>query len=128
MPPRQEGPALTGGLGTGLQSFSPAFMAITSVTVEKLQRLVPSFEDACARPEGVLRRPPSCLDAPRTLATEDVIGINSDSLHLCQKSYLFCMAQAKFDNGCGTLQNVAGDRVPLDHLLAGDSDLLDNDA
>jgi hypothetical protein len=41
---------------------------------------------------------------------------------------MFCMAQAKFDNGCGTLQSVADDRVPLDHLLAGGRDLLDNDA
>jgi hypothetical protein len=78
MPPTQEGPTLAGGLCTGLQSFSPAFLAITSVTVEKLQRLVPSFEAACASTEGVLRRPPSCLDAPRTLATDDLIGINSD--------------------------------------------------
>src|SRR4029453_3097973 len=38
------------------------------------------------------------------------------------------MAQAQLDNRCGTLQSVAGDRVPLDHLLAADSDLLDNDA
>src|SRR5438128_965441 len=38
------------------------------------------------------------------------------------------MAQAQLDNGCGTLQSVAGDRVPLDHLLAADSDLLGNDA
>jgi hypothetical protein len=77
MPPRQEGPALAGGLCTALQSFSPAFLAFTSVTVEKLQRLVPSFEAACASPEGVLRGPPSCVDAPRTLATDDLIGINS---------------------------------------------------
>jgi hypothetical protein len=78
MPPRQEGPALAGGLCTCLQSFSPAFRAITSVTVEKLQCPVSSFEAACASTEGVLRRPPSCLDAPRTLATDDLIGINSD--------------------------------------------------
>ena len=77
MPPRQEGPALAGGLCTGLQSFSPAFLAFTSVTVEKLQRLVPSFEAACASTEGVVRGPLSCLDAPRTLATDDLIGINS---------------------------------------------------
>src|SRR5215813_5792995 len=77
MPPRQEGPALAGELCTGLQSFSPAFLAIASLTVEKLQRLVPPFEAACASTEGVLRRPPSCLDAPRTLATDDLIGINS---------------------------------------------------
>jgi hypothetical protein len=38
------------------------------------------------------------------------------------------MAQAQLDNGCGTLQSVAGDRVPRDHLWAADSDLLDNDA
>ena len=77
MPPRQEGSALAGGLCTGLQSFSPAFLAFTSVTVEKLQRLVPSLEATCASPEGVLRGPPSCLDAPRTLATDNLIGINS---------------------------------------------------
>ena len=38
------------------------------------------------------------------------------------------MTQAQLDNGCGTLQSGVGDRVPLDHLLAADSDLLDNDA
>ncbi len=38
------------------------------------------------------------------------------------------MAQPQLDNGCETLQSVAGKRVPLDHLLATDSDLLDNDA
>ena len=38
------------------------------------------------------------------------------------------MAQSQLDNGGGTLQRVAGDRVPRDHLLAADSDLLDNDA
>src|SRR5215510_7387619 len=37
------------------------------------------------------------------------------------------MAQSQLDNGCGTLQSVAGDRVPLDHLLAADSDLLNDD-
>jgi len=67
MPPKQEGPALAGGLCIGLQSFSPAFLAITSVPAEQLQYLVPSFEVACASTEGVLRRPPSCLDVPRTL-------------------------------------------------------------
>jgi hypothetical protein len=77
MPPRQEGSTLAGGLCTGLQSFSPAFLATTSVTVEKLQRLVPSFEAACASTEGVLRRPPSYLDAPRTQAADHLIGINS---------------------------------------------------
>jgi hypothetical protein len=49
-------------------------------------------------------------------------------LYFLQQGYLFCMAQAQLDNGCGTLQSVAGERVPLDHLLAADSDLLDNDA
>jgi hypothetical protein len=38
------------------------------------------------------------------------------------------MALPQFDHGGGTLQSVAGDRVPLDHLLAADSDLLNNDA
>jgi hypothetical protein len=38
------------------------------------------------------------------------------------------MAQSQLSNGCGTLQSVAGDRVTLDHLLAADSDLFDNDA
>ena len=78
MPPRQEGPALAGGLCAGLQSFSPAFLAFTSVTVEKLQRLVPSFEATCASTEGVVRGPLSCLDVPRALATDDLIGINSN--------------------------------------------------
>ena len=94
MPPRQEGPALAGGLCTGLQFFSPAFLAFTSVTVEKLQRLVPSFEAACASTEGVVRGPLSCLDVPRALATDDLIGINlmvnplrvfrsANTAHLC---------------------------------------------
>ena len=38
------------------------------------------------------------------------------------------MAQSQLSNGGGTLNIVAGDRVPLEHLLAVDSDLLDNDA
>ena len=42
----KEAPALTGGPCTGLQSCPPAFRAITSVTVDELQRLVPSFEAA----------------------------------------------------------------------------------
>ena len=46
MPPRQEDPALPGGLGTGLQSFSPAFLALTRVTVDELPRLVPPCEAA----------------------------------------------------------------------------------
>ena len=49
-------------------------------------------------------------------------------LYFFQQSYLFCMAQSQLSNGGWTLQSVAGDRVPLDHLLAADSDLLDNDA
>ena len=51
-----------------------------------------------------------------------------DILHLCQQLYLLCMAQSQLSNACWTLQSVAGDRVTLDHLLAADSDLLDNDA
>ncbi len=70
MPPRQERPALAGGLGTGLQPFSPAFLALTRVTGEKLARLVPSFEAACASTESVLRRPP--LHIPRMSATQSM--------------------------------------------------------
>jgi hypothetical protein len=49
-------------------------------------------------------------------------------LYFLQQGYLFCMAQAQRSNGCGTPQSVTGDRVPLDHFLAADSDLLNNDA
>ena len=38
------------------------------------------------------------------------------------------MAQSQLSNGGGTLNIVAGDRVPLDHLLTADGDLFDNDA
>jgi hypothetical protein len=37
---------LAGGLGTGLQSCPPAFLAIISRIVDKLQHLVPSCEAA----------------------------------------------------------------------------------
>src|SRR5262249_62067524 len=52
----KEAPALTGGPCTGLQSCLPTFRAITSVTVDALQRLVPSFEAA-------LRALMACCDA-----------------------------------------------------------------
>jgi hypothetical protein len=39
-------PALAGGPCTGLQSCPPAFLALISVTVDELQRLVSSFEAA----------------------------------------------------------------------------------
>jgi hypothetical protein len=42
----KEAPALAGGPCTGLPSFPPVFLALTSVTVGKLQRLIPSFEAA----------------------------------------------------------------------------------
>src|SRR5215470_7516969 len=48
-------------------------------------------------------------------------------LYFFQQGYLFCMAQSQLSNGGRTLNIVAGDRVPLDHLLAADGDLLDND-
>src|SRR4030095_10442088 len=49
-------------------------------------------------------------------------------LYSFQKGYLLCMVQSQLSNGGGTLHIVAGDCVPLDHLLAADSDLLDNNA
>ena len=42
----KEAPALAGGPCTGLQSCPPACLALNSVTVEELQRLVSSFEAA----------------------------------------------------------------------------------
>src|SRR2546421_11215178 len=42
----KEAPALAGGPCTGLQSCPPACLALISVTVEELQRLVSSFEAA----------------------------------------------------------------------------------
>src|SRR4051812_42769518 len=41
-----EAPALAGGPCTGLQSCPPAFLALISVTVDELQRLVSSCEAA----------------------------------------------------------------------------------
>jgi hypothetical protein len=42
----KEAPAPAGGPCTGLQSCPPAFLALISVTVDELQRLVSSFEAA----------------------------------------------------------------------------------
>ena len=42
----KEAPALAGGPCTGLQSCPPAFLALISVTVDELQRLVSSCEAA----------------------------------------------------------------------------------
>src|SRR5262249_21355948 len=52
----QEAPALAGGPCSGLQPCPPAFLAIISVTVDELQRLVASFEAA-------LQAQMACCDA-----------------------------------------------------------------
>jgi hypothetical protein len=44
---------MAGGPCTGLQSRPPAFLDIPSVTVDALQRLVPSFEAALHVPMGL---------------------------------------------------------------------------
>src|SRR5215208_6509872 len=46
MPPRQGGPRAGGGPCPGLRSCPPAFLALTSVTVDELPRLVPPCEVA----------------------------------------------------------------------------------
>jgi hypothetical protein len=51
-----EAPALAGGPCTDLQSCPPAFLAISSVTVHALQRLVSSFE-------AVLQAQMACCNA-----------------------------------------------------------------
>ena len=43
---------MAGGQVTGLQSLPPAFLDIPSVTVDALQRLVPSCEAALHVPRG----------------------------------------------------------------------------
>ena len=73
----KEVPALAGGPCTGLQSCPPAFLAPIRVTVDAWQRLVSSYEAACASTDGGLRRSPAFPDAPHTLATASLIGINS---------------------------------------------------
>jgi hypothetical protein len=45
-----------------------------------------------------------------------------------QPSSLCWMAQSQRSKGGGTLQSVAGDRVPLAHLVTADGDLVDHEA
>ena len=74
---------MPGGPCTGLQSRPPAFLDIPSVTVDALQRLVPSFEAALHVPMG-LCSPSRFPGAPHTLAPDNLIGINSfhvDQVH-----------------------------------------------
>ena len=73
----QEAPSRAGGPCTGLQSCPPAFLVITRMTVDEVQHLIPSCEAALHAQRGVLLRPPSFPDAPPTLATDSLIGINS---------------------------------------------------
>ena len=72
----KEAPTIAGGQFTGLQSRPPAFLDIPRVTVDGLQRLVPSFE-AAWHVHGGRCSPPEFPDTPHILAADGLIGINS---------------------------------------------------
>jgi hypothetical protein len=68
---------IAGGPCTGLQSRLPAFLALTRVTGDEWQRLVPSLGGRVVSTDDMLRRPPSLPDAPHALAPDGCIGIHS---------------------------------------------------
>ena len=72
---------MAGGPCTGLQSRPPAFLDIPSVTVDALQRLVPSCEAVLQVHTGLCSpsKVPGCTSHART---DNLIGINSTIEHV----------------------------------------------